>query len=331
MVVTTNEITNAIVLAENVAYLNAQARANTLRNGETPCAEDDAKAIEIEQWIAILQRAEAQVENGCIDSDDVWNLIQKINEQNRDVDCNVTRIFSRRSSSGGGGNVPSGYVERVLGVNVDNTNPSRPVIEIFVNPLTISGDGTQAAPFSSIGAAGNPAGSNKQIQFNNSGVFGGAKIEYTDNGTEQLLESAAGDSFKLLSDTSVIERAESGINATELGVYPTGYDLFTTGSQTETITGASSKTAQSIKNTSSDFTYQFQGSNAPLAEGELDFSLLTANRNYKFQDSDGTLAFLSDITGSGNTNTVYLNNLAILALQTGSTLDLDTFYVVTDA
>jgi len=37
------------------------------------------------------------------------------------------------------------------------------------------------------------------------------------------------------------------------------------------------------------------------------------------------------LAGSGNTNTVYLNNLAILALQTGSTLDLDTFYVVTDA
>jgi hypothetical protein len=154
MVVTHNEIINAIVLAENVAYLNAKARANTLRNGETPCAEDNEKAIKIEQWITILQRAEAQVENECITSDDVWNLIQKINEQYRGVDCDVSRTFSRRSSSGGGGNPPSGYVERVLGLLVDNSNPSRPVIEIFVDPLTISGDGTQADPFSAIGGGG---------------------------------------------------------------------------------------------------------------------------------------------------------------------------------
>jgi len=154
MVVTHNEIINAIVLAENVAYLNAQARAIALENGETPCAEDNAKAIEIEQWITILQRAEAQVENGCITSDDVWQLIQSINEQYRDVDCDVSRTFSRNSSSGGGVNPPSGYVERVLGVNVDNSNPSRPVVRIYVDGITITGNGTEANPFVAVGGGG---------------------------------------------------------------------------------------------------------------------------------------------------------------------------------
>jgi len=153
-VVTHNEIINAIVLAENVAYLNAQARANALRNGETPCEADNAKAIEIEQWITILQRAEAQVENECITSDDVWQLIQKINEQYRGVDCDVSRTFSRRSSSGGGSNFPSGYVERVLGVNVDNSNPSRPVIRLYVDGVTITGTGTQADPLEAVAGGG---------------------------------------------------------------------------------------------------------------------------------------------------------------------------------
>jgi len=147
VVVTHNEIINAIVLAENVAYLNAKARNITLSNGETPCKADNDKAIEIEQWITILERAETQVENGCIDSKDVWNLIQKINKQYRDVDCDVSRTFSRNSSSGGNDNPPTGYVERVLGVNVNNSNPSRPVVTVFVDGVTITGRGIQGDPF----------------------------------------------------------------------------------------------------------------------------------------------------------------------------------------
>lgn len=152
--VTHNEIINAIVLAENVAYMNAQARAIVLGNGEIPCASDNAKAIEIEQWIAILERAEVNVTDECLDDEIIWQLIQNINEQYRGVDCDVSRTFSRNSSSGGGTNVPTGYVERVLGVNVDNSNPSRPVVTIYVDGVTITGNGTEADPFVAVGGGG---------------------------------------------------------------------------------------------------------------------------------------------------------------------------------
>lgn len=166
VVVTHDEITNAIILAENVAYLNAQARAIVLSNGETPCKADNDKAIEIEQWITILERAEAQVENGCIDNEDVFNLIQKINKQYREVDCDVSRTFSRNSSSGGNDSPPTGYVERVLGVNVNNSNPSRPVVTIYVDGVTITGTGASPSdPLVAVGGGGGSGTVNNGTQY----------------------------------------------------------------------------------------------------------------------------------------------------------------------
>jgi hypothetical protein len=156
MVVAYNDIVNAIARAEDVALYNARSRAIELSNGCKPSKEDDDKAIEIESWIQLLTRAEENYDHDtCLTEDIIWNIIQNVNEQNRDVDCDVSRTFSRNASSGGGSNVPSGCVERVLGLYVNNTNPSLPIIEIFVDPLTISGDGTQADPFSAIGGATN--------------------------------------------------------------------------------------------------------------------------------------------------------------------------------
>ena len=155
MVVAYNDIVNAIARAEDVALYNARSRAIELSNGCKPSKEDDDKAIEIESWIQLLTRAEENYDHDtCLTDDIIWNIIQNVNEQNRDVDCDVSRTFSRNASSGGGSNVPSGYVERVRGLYVNNTNPSLPIIEIFVDPLTISGDGTQADPFSAIGGGG---------------------------------------------------------------------------------------------------------------------------------------------------------------------------------
>lgn len=194
VVVTHNEIINAIVLAENVAYLNAKARNITLSNGETPCKADNDKAIEIEQWITILERAEAQVENGCIDSEDVWNLIQKINKQYRDVDCDVSRTFSRHSSSGGNDNPPTGYVERVLGVNVNNSNPSRPVVTVYVDDVTITGRGTQGDPFVAVGGGGGSGTVNNGTQYR--------LAYYATTGTAVSQSSAITASRVLISDSN---------------------------------------------------------------------------------------------------------------------------------
>jgi hypothetical protein len=155
MVVNYNDIINAIARAEDVALYNARSRAIELSNGCKPSKEDDDKAIEIESWIQLLTRAAETIdETTCLDDDIIWEIIQNVNELNREVDCDVSRTYSRHSSSGGGSNPPSGYVERVLGLYVDNTDPSNPIIRIYVNPLTISGDGTEFDPFSAIGGGG---------------------------------------------------------------------------------------------------------------------------------------------------------------------------------
>lgn len=166
MVVNYNDIINAIAKAEDVALYNARSRAIELSNGIKPSAEDNAKAIEIESWIQILTRAAATIdEDNCLDDDIIFEIIQNINELNREVDCDVSRTYSRNASVSGNTNVPSGYVERVLGLYVDNTNPSLPIIRIFVNPATISGNGTEASPFSAIGGGGGSGTVNSGTQY----------------------------------------------------------------------------------------------------------------------------------------------------------------------
>lgn len=154
MVVSYNDIVNAIALAEDVALFNAKAESIKLRNGCRLSSEDDAKDIELQAWIDILLRAKENYNHEtCLTDDIVWQAIQNINQQNIDVDCDVSRTYSKHESSGNTP-VPSSYVERVLGLYVDNTNPSKPIIKIFVNPSTISGNGTESSPFSAIGGGG---------------------------------------------------------------------------------------------------------------------------------------------------------------------------------
>lgn len=185
MVVNYNDIINAIARAEDVALYNARARAIELSNGCKLSKADDDKAIEIESWIQLLTRAAATIdEDTCLDDDIIWQIIQNVNELNRDVDCDVSRTYSKHSSSGGGGNVPSGYVERVLGVNVNNSNPSRPIVEIFVDGVTITGDGTQSNPFVAV------AGTSTVVSVN--GLTGVVVLTTTNiaEGTRQYFTTA---------------------------------------------------------------------------------------------------------------------------------------------
>jgi len=208
MVVNYNDIINAIAKAEDVALYNARSRAIELSNGCKPSAADNEKAIEIESWIQILTRAAATIdEDTCLDDDIIWEIIQNINEQNREVDCDVSRAYSRHASSGGGSNVPYGYVERVLGLYVDNSNPRKPVIRIYVNPATISGDGTQADPYSAIGGGGGSgtvsAGTQYRIAY------------YAANGTTVSQGNAITGNRVLVSDANGVP-ASSSVTATVL-------------------------------------------------------------------------------------------------------------------
>jgi len=208
MVVNYNDIINAIAKAEDVALYNARSRAIELSNGCKPSAADNEKAIEIESWIQILTRAAATIdEDTCLDDDIIWEIIQNINEQNREVDCDVSRTYSRHASSGGGSNVPYGYVERVLGLYVDNSNPRKPVIRIYVNPATISGDGTEENPYSAIGGGGGSGTVSNGTQYR--------IAYYAANGTTVSQGNAITGNRVLVSDANGVP-ASSSVTATVL-------------------------------------------------------------------------------------------------------------------
>lgn len=174
MVVTHNDIVNAIINAENIAFMYCQARVNTLSNGVLPTAQQNAAIVELEAWINILEVAEAQWEEGCITSDDTWQVIQNINQLSQEVPCNVSRAISRNSSSGGGSSTPTGYVERVFAYLIDatnpsvlnpivnNTNPSRPIINLFIDGVSITGTGTEDDPLVAAGGGGTVVSVNGQ-------------------------------------------------------------------------------------------------------------------------------------------------------------------------
>ncbi len=47
-----------------------------------------------------------------------------------------------------------GYVQSVTGLDTDNTDPQNPVVQIAVDGVTITGDGTAGNPLVSVGGGG---------------------------------------------------------------------------------------------------------------------------------------------------------------------------------
>jgi hypothetical protein len=240
MVVNYNDIINAIAKAEDVALYNARSRAIELSNGCKPSAADNEKAIEIESWIQILTRAAATIdEDTCLDDDIIWEIIQNINEQNREVDCDVSRAYSRHASSGGGSNVPYGYVERVLGLYVDNSNPRKPVIRIYVNPATISGDGTQADPFSAIGGGGGAVASvNGQtgvVVLTTTNIAEGTNLYYTNaRGIASILTGFSAAAGTVLATDTILQAINKIV-----GNIANKQDTLVSGTNIKTINGNS--------------------------------------------------------------------------------------------
>jgi hypothetical protein len=462
MVVTHNDILNAIVNAENIAFMYSQARVNTLSNGILPTAEQNAAIIELEAWINILEIAEAQWEEGCITSDDTWQVIQNINELSQRVPCNVSRTFSRNSSSGGGGSTTTGYVERVfaylvaanapevLNTIVDNSNPSRPNIKLFIDGITLTGAGTEEDPLVAAGGSGsgtvnngtqyrisyyaatgtavsqaNAITANRALISDGNGVpthssVTATTLGYLDatssvqtqlNGKQASLgftpENVANKAtnFTTLNSTlypttqavaDYVAQAVAGLLDLR-GTYDASTNLFpsTGGSGTAgailkgdlwvisvagTLGGESVIAGQSIfanvdtpAQTAANWEILPVGiittptlqqvldaghtstTNLSISDGtdtvavKKDVIVITNGLGGEAAISSPTLtdatefripnkaagietfAMLSDITGSGNTNTVYLNNAALVALGGASGISDTTFYVVTDA
>ena len=290
MVVAYNDIINAIAKAEDVALYNARARAIELSNGCKPSKEDDDKAIEIESWIQLLTRAAANYDHEtCLTDDIIWDIIQNVNEQNRDVDCDVSRTYSRNASSGGGSNVPSGYVERVLGLYVDNTNPSLPIIEIFVDPLTISGNGTQADPFSAIGGGG-----------------GVTNLGYTASPTDGTVTSSTG--------TDATLPLADGTNAGLLK--PSHFSVLENKNQASGYVGTDANNEML-----SD--YYIEQINVVTAQALVAGSDLVSLKAYILDDADGGGRIIKVLAAAGVTNQFYQYAIDVTSGEIG-TYDITT-------
>lgn len=314
MVVAYNDIINAIARAEDVALYNARARAIELSNGCKPSKEDDDKAIEIESWIQLLTRAAANYDHEtCLTDDIIWDIIQNVNEQNRDVDCDVSRTYSRNASSGGGSNVPSGYVERVLGLYVDNTNPSLPIIEIFVDPLTISGDGTQADPFSAIGG-----GSQTLAQTLILGNLSGAN--------DIVFDATYGLEFDNLSRLreGTIDAGLGGLKGIAQ-ICGAGYELKWENGRLYVMEQNGVTIRQSLYNFTTTPT-----SNEDTTKGYAIGSLWTLDDGTTYECTDDTIGSAVWVN-RGNAFIVEIGFANLAALETAGTLSLTTIYIVTDA
>ena len=80
----------------------------------------------------------------------------------------------RVSASGGGG----GGVQSVTGLDTDNTDPANPIVQISVDGVTITGDGTPANPL--VGVGGSDKGSfGGGADANFTGVVGYVTIPYS--------------------------------------------------------------------------------------------------------------------------------------------------------
>jgi Uncharacterized conserved protein (DUF2190) len=145
MVVFHNDIINAIAQARNIRHLLASDILERWQQGEEATAEQTQSLIQLGNWIDFLTDAEQLVVDGCIDSTDVWNIIQQISEQAIGLDCVGTNYNYNNPPPTP---VPNAYnyVESVTGLNTNNLDPQNPVVRISVDGTTITGQGTPSSP-----------------------------------------------------------------------------------------------------------------------------------------------------------------------------------------
>lgn len=145
MVVFHNDIINAIAQARNIRHLLASDILERWQQGEEATAEQTQSLIQLGDWIDFLTDSEQLIVEDCIDSTDVWNIIQKIGEQAIGLDCVGTNYNYNNPPPTPTPNVFN-YVESVTGLNTNNADPQNPVVRISVDNSTITGDGTPASP-----------------------------------------------------------------------------------------------------------------------------------------------------------------------------------------
>ena len=145
MVVFHIDIINAIAQARNIRHLLASDILERWQQGEEATPYQAQSLIQLGNWIDFLTDSEQLVVDGCIDSTDVWNIIQQIGEQAIGLDCVGTNYSYNNPPPVPNVNILN-YVESVNGLNTNNTDPKNPIVRISVDGLTITGNGTPASP-----------------------------------------------------------------------------------------------------------------------------------------------------------------------------------------
>ena len=145
MVVFHIDIINAIAQARNIRHLLASDILERWQQGEEATPDQAQSLIQLGNWIDFLTDSEQLVVDGCIDSTDIWNIIQQIGEQAIGLDCVGTNYSYNNPPPVPNVNILN-YVESVNGLNTNNTDPQNPIVRISVDGLTITGNGTPASP-----------------------------------------------------------------------------------------------------------------------------------------------------------------------------------------
>ena len=215
MIVTNTDIQNAILTAKNAIYSLARSRVASIEQGQDVCYEDYLLCDKMDSYISVLQRVDLGDEDGCIVTEDVWNIISSINGNS--VLADLCLAIPNEFSNPGGSSSPvtGGCVTAVLGPLVNNSNPRRPYVSVAVDGVTITGDGSPGNPLVASGGGGGATFAT-QIEVNAGTVTNKVISPKTFNDSSQLSAKAPIASPTFTGTVTAPTVNVSGLTASEL-------------------------------------------------------------------------------------------------------------------
>jgi len=330
MVVFHNDIINAIAQARNIRHLLASDILERWQQGQEATQEQTQSLIQLGDWIDFLTDSEQLIVDDCIDSTDVWNIIQKIGEQAIGLDCVGTNYNYNNPPPTPTPNVFN-YVESVTGLNTNNADPQNPVVRISVDGTTITGDGTPASPLVVIGGGGGGVSSVSATAGT------GISVTVTNPTTTPNINIV-----NTAPDQTVVINDGDGIDVT--GSYPNfTVDNTDKGSSQNIFKNVKVAALGTLVADNNNDTLSFAAGaginlGIDLSADEIRIDNSAPDQTVVLNAGTGIGVtgtypnFTISNTGSGgNANIVYITKAALITLGSTSGISTTTFYVVTNA